>query len=152
MSQSCLSSSYLKSCQRVSKSPMKKFLESPFFFIDIDNLVTKGIFTNSLFSCVCTACSQEKYGADCAQDCPCLNNGTCDRFTGSCSCAAGFYGHSCQHGELSCTHTKEREEKKKTFMIMLLELQLKIENIFFFYCSSELDDYNRVFLSFLSVP
>lgn len=45
----------------------------------------------------CAVCSQGKYGLDCAQDCPCHNNGTCDRFTGTCSCTAGYYGHTCQH-------------------------------------------------------
>ena len=54
--------------------------------------------------CVCLACSQGKYGLDCAQDCPCLNNGTCDRFTGTCSCTAGYYGHACQHS--TQTHTQ----------------------------------------------
>ncbi|KAI3353794.1 hypothetical protein L3Q82_005018 [Scortum barcoo] len=54
------------------------------------------------------AVTQGKYGLDCAQDCSCLNNGTCDRFTGTCSCPAGNYGHSCQHSTQTLTYDGDK--------------------------------------------
>ncbi|XP_071851434.1 uncharacterized protein [Apostichopus japonicus] len=43
-----------------------------------------------------TACGSSKFGASCLQECNC--DGTCDRFTGSCSgsCESGWGGFNCQ--------------------------------------------------------
>ncbi len=42
-------------------------------------------------------CPPKLWGPNCAYKCPeCYNNGTCDRFSGSCQCAPGFVGVNCE--------------------------------------------------------
>lgn len=59
--------------------------------------------------CVCIECPEDRFGPDCALECLCQNNSTCDRVSGVCQCKDGYYGHRCEHGErLSHTFTWSR--------------------------------------------
>lgn len=58
--------------------------------------------------CVCVSeCPEGWYGPNCALECACQHNSTCDKVTGTCLCGPGYYGHLCEHGEKweSITHT-----------------------------------------------
>lgn len=46
-------------------------------------------------ACLCTACTPGWFGRNCASRCLCQNGATCDVFTGSCLCAAGYQGSTC---------------------------------------------------------
>lgn len=43
-----------------------------------------------------TACTVNTWGPGCNNTCQCKNNATCDMRNGSCSCAPGWIGDTCQ--------------------------------------------------------
>lgn len=52
--------------------------------------------------CLCpAACAPGSFGPSCSQRCRCQRGGSCDPVHGACSCPAGFYGTSCEHGKVT---------------------------------------------------
>ena len=53
-----------------------------------------------------------RFGANCQLKCDCHNNSTCDRVTGTCHCAPGYYGHLCEHGESWTDEQRQAQPKE----------------------------------------
>lgn len=60
-----------------------------------------GLLTSALVtSLLCpAACAPGSFGQSCSQKCWCQHGSSCDPVHGACSCPAGFYGTSCEHGK-----------------------------------------------------
>lgn len=42
------------------------------------------------------SCPSNKFGANCTEDCTCLNDGSCDPQSGQCTCGSGHFGEKCE--------------------------------------------------------